>query len=978
MAQTIRLVAYRNGVSYPLDLLSFPNISLNFNFTDIKDPASKQSSYSQTFKLPFTDNNNAYFQDWNNANTIYIENGFSTITENNASLFVNDVKQFTGFLQLKGSFNKSKHYDVILLSSVANLFSALGQKTLSSAFAGYTDLNHVFNTSTIQASWNNTMGANFDDTVADCSKIVYPITSASAPMIWQENDYLNNSTLTEEFEYELEDGSIDSFLMAPTNSLKLTEQKPAIQIRTLLERMFITNGYTWTSNFFDSVYFRKLYMTTCNHLEGQGSSPSIVSTEVGSTPSWGQFGYTDMRAMFFNQSAYLSNPLAGTPMLRAIETSTQTYQNLTWNDGSLSLEPPQQAEGNMATIVDGMYIEVQTTCTTNQLQVNINTNVSVVCEQISGDLVTPLDDDSTTATLGVNNWRSNVGVIYQIVGEDGLVYGQSSPTKIVGASQVNGVNTLANQSSFGGFDSVRNNINFSDGSSYPDGDFQPSIPFVTNTNYAIPSGTKVTIMAHVVAVNPATNDVINIGTGGFEAVAGNIVVLLGKPSQYVGQVNDVDCVTTITINGAPSQYDNTMLQDINIQNCIDPSLSQKGLLKDLTDRFNLVIKTNEEDSSNLIIEPMNDFLSTNSSIKLWTDKLDTSKEIINEPTTSMRFKEIHLSDLPDVDFMNKFVNDFNSSNSPHGRFDMIYNSSNYNSGKTLKNESIFSPYIVEETPISLTSSDVDLSAERILVHRGYSYDDDGNLTFPATKPKLFYYGGRPVELPVPNNSDYNIYFHFGIASLVGVNEYPLCSAFNIDRSLTEPSGTTGMNANTKALRWGQSFNFGSGNIPFGYSSSLSNTFFNLYWANYISQLYNTSSRIMIAYFMLDEIDISQFEFNDSIFVKDAFWRVISIQNYQAGIGASVKVKLVKIIDAVSQLNDDVGCNYYPSGGYYGNTDTVIWIDANDNITETFLVPAECCIAFGYSYTEFGGNAICNNPIIDGTNSDGNTSGFVEG
>ena len=63
MAQKIRLVAYRNDISYPLDLLDNPNVSLNFKFSDIKNPASKQSSYSQTFKLPFTDNNNAFFQE---------------------------------------------------------------------------------------------------------------------------------------------------------------------------------------------------------------------------------------------------------------------------------------------------------------------------------------------------------------------------------------------------------------------------------------------------------------------------------------------------------------------------------------------------------------------------------------------------------------------------------------------------------------------------------------------------------------------------------------------------------------------------------------------------------------------------------------------------------------------------------------------------------------------------------------------------
>ena len=63
MAQT-RLVAYRKATSaatadttYELDLQENPSIALNFQFSDIKEPETRKGSYSQTFKLPFTDNN---------------------------------------------------------------------------------------------------------------------------------------------------------------------------------------------------------------------------------------------------------------------------------------------------------------------------------------------------------------------------------------------------------------------------------------------------------------------------------------------------------------------------------------------------------------------------------------------------------------------------------------------------------------------------------------------------------------------------------------------------------------------------------------------------------------------------------------------------------------------------------------------------------------------------------------------------------
>ncbi len=71
----IRLVAYRKATSaatsdtaYNLDLQETPSISLNFQFADVKEPEKRKGNYSQTFKLPFTDNNNNFFQNWFNVN----------------------------------------------------------------------------------------------------------------------------------------------------------------------------------------------------------------------------------------------------------------------------------------------------------------------------------------------------------------------------------------------------------------------------------------------------------------------------------------------------------------------------------------------------------------------------------------------------------------------------------------------------------------------------------------------------------------------------------------------------------------------------------------------------------------------------------------------------------------------------------------------------------------------------------------------
>ena len=113
----VRLVAYRKATSgatyttaYQLDLQEQPNIAVNFHFSDIKEPESRKGSYSQTFKLPFTDNNNQFFQDWYNVNLDTLV--FNTRTQFDAVLYVGTVPQIEGTLQLKSVYKKAGSYEV--------------------------------------------------------------------------------------------------------------------------------------------------------------------------------------------------------------------------------------------------------------------------------------------------------------------------------------------------------------------------------------------------------------------------------------------------------------------------------------------------------------------------------------------------------------------------------------------------------------------------------------------------------------------------------------------------------------------------------------------------------------------------------------------------------------------------------------------------------------------------------------------------
>ena len=59
---------YEPETQFELDLAEAPNIVVNYNWLDIKEPTQRKGSFSQTLKIPFSDRNNQFFENWFNVN----------------------------------------------------------------------------------------------------------------------------------------------------------------------------------------------------------------------------------------------------------------------------------------------------------------------------------------------------------------------------------------------------------------------------------------------------------------------------------------------------------------------------------------------------------------------------------------------------------------------------------------------------------------------------------------------------------------------------------------------------------------------------------------------------------------------------------------------------------------------------------------------------------------------------------------------
>ena len=822
----IRLVVYRKATSaatydtaYNLDLQEAPSISLNFQFADIKEPEKRKGNYSQTFKLPFTDNNNEFFQNWFNVNLETLV--FSTRKKFDAILYVGSVPQFEGSIQLKSVYHKAQVYEIVLMSNTSDLFSVIGNNKLKDVFlndnGSYSaELNHQFIYENMVLSWNgaattfvNTAGTSLQDADSEVQKVMYPM-SVTRPKFYyapNTNRFLNMSNPSA---YEPD--------VMLEYSVDITQFRPSIQIKELFKLIIARAGFSYTSTFIDGNYFGNLFMTTCNHI----SVPVTPTTSSGGEIT-GVAIVGDINANFFSEVVAAGAPLG-------------CYG--TANSFNFSVVPTNQntPTSNNTTPIDEIGVFNSTENYFTRLDINM-TDISVGFA-VTGVNIAPCSNDNCDIDIKIYKYNTTNNSIDWDTEYAATQY--YLPISATGA--VSGV-------------------------------VNASLPLDS-----IPLNQEAVVVAKAVSIK-------KLNTGN------EFSIKFGTDNTLQGFAG---CYTRMQVNWV-GYGTNIYFKTVDIPSCINPSLTQKDFLKDLIERFNLIILSDPDNANNLLIEPYNDYLSQGA-IKHWTDKLDTSKEIIVKDTTTMQKKSITLSDLEDVDMWNKTIKETMPIYNVYGKIEVLETNNDFANGE-LKNNSIFSPYINERV-FRNEDSTLNTYQTNMAVQYEYTYKgSEPNIENPleGTKPKLFYYNGTATTV-VGSSGINNYYLHKGntdgTVTAVEFTSYPLCSPFEIATT----SGVGTLTNTTRSLYWNQApplcgdltcFNYNQNSVI-----SLNSLYYE-YWESYLNTIYNEESRIMECYLNLNSVDIFNFKFNDEIFIKDTYWRILNISNYQVGGQASTKVTLIK-------------------------------------------------------------------------------------
>jgi len=239
----MRLYVKQNTGFILLDLMENNPIKLNMSVADIMDPTANPSTYSQTFRVPNTANNNLFFKSAFNINTVTFDATKkieSYIEDSNVTISVGSIR-LTNIVT--NNRDKNVEYEVTFFGEVSDLASKIGGGFLNSL--SLSQYNHEKSYVNIVNSWNlNLLSGD----------VIYPL-------IEWGYDYLDGVPVQNTL--ALWDATLaQNGFTNNTKPLSIEQFKPVIRAKVLIDAIFASSGFTYDSLFLNGSDFMNQYIIT--------------------------------------------------------------------------------------------------------------------------------------------------------------------------------------------------------------------------------------------------------------------------------------------------------------------------------------------------------------------------------------------------------------------------------------------------------------------------------------------------------------------------------------------------------------------------------------------------------------------------------------------------------------------------------------------------------------------------------------------
>jgi len=306
------------------DLYEDEDIPLSLSVDDFKNVAEKVQSYSKAFNLPATKRNNKIFDNIFEITRTDTGLNFNPYKRTKAILKQDGFLLFEGYLRMLDISDKSGEtsYNVNLYSEVVALADVLGDKTFSEL--DFTELEHEYQKTNIKNSWNDA-GTGITYTNASTSGFRDANSTVKYPFVdWTHQALIGGSTGTGAISGNPEYTSLEQIF------------RPFINIKYLIDRIFLDVPFTYESVFFDTDDFKKLYM---DFNWGSADVPTVGNTntfsgiwakQIGSTINPSVYaGTTFTNLELFGNASNTLPPSYNTTTHKITATNTNEQYNIT-------------------------------------------------------------------------------------------------------------------------------------------------------------------------------------------------------------------------------------------------------------------------------------------------------------------------------------------------------------------------------------------------------------------------------------------------------------------------------------------------------------------------------------------------------------------------------------------------------------------------------------------------------------------------
>ena len=307
----------------------------------------------------------------------------------------------------------------------------------------------------------------------------------------------------------------------------------------------------------------------------------------------------------------------------------------------------------------------------------------------------------------------------------------------------------------------------------------------------------------------------------------------------------------------------------------DTILKKIDFLRSIIRMFNLVLEPSKTVQKSFAIEPWIDWVQSGNIID-WTRFYDGSADKQASPVFFDQQRIVKFGAADDEDWLNKKWQDQYKNDYWFRQFDSEI--------KLIKgNQEIdvqFAPTPLQSIPAKSTQYPNWVFPSLGRIQPG---DPDqpgsGQMQPIAPRPRILHYNGLQSN-PIP------WYLYNGLNSTgtgQAQNSYPLVSPYS--SWPPDQFSTINLSYLSKPALWS------AGST---YVSQTSQDLYTKYWADYIDWLYDPYNRKVNLTLRLNPGEILGLKFNDRVWIKDSWFLIQNIQDYEVGDCALLKVELVKV------------------------------------------------------------------------------------